>query len=336
VRFGTNSPTPWPPELPAGENPPPGGIIDYYLAKDASGPVKLEILDAAGKLVRSYSSDERILTPDPAVDPAAYNEICKRTPTAQDCALPLYWPAPQQVLSARAGAHRFSWDLHYDPIEGGGGGGGGGGGNGAVPHRTYPGVNSPWAPPGNYTVRLSADGKTYTQPLVLKLDPRVKTSSVALTQVASMTKEMHDGAAALHAAYTQARALVAELDKQSGDDVASFKAKVDSLAPPAPAGGGGRGGRGGGGGGGGGRGGFGAPSGPANLQSASAAMIAAVMPMQSAELPPTAAEVAAVAKAKTQSAEVLKKWNALKGPGLAALNAKRKAAGQPAITIPSN
>jgi hypothetical protein len=58
--------------------------------------------------------------------------------------------------------------------------------------------------------------------------------------------------------------------------------------------------------------------------------------MQSAELPPTAAEVAAVAKAKTQSAEVLKKWNALKGPGLAALNAKRKAAGQPAITIPSN
>lgn len=65
-------------------------------------------------------------------------------------------------------------------------------------------------------------------------------------------------------------------------------------------------------------------------------MIAAAMPMQSAELPPTASEIAAVAKAKAQSAEVLKKWNALKGPGLAALNAKRKAAGQPAIAIPSN
>ena len=37
VRFGTNDPTPWPPELPAGENPPPGGIIDYYLAADAVG-----------------------------------------------------------------------------------------------------------------------------------------------------------------------------------------------------------------------------------------------------------------------------------------------------------
>ena len=31
IRFGTNDPTPWPPELPAGENPPPGAIVDYYL-----------------------------------------------------------------------------------------------------------------------------------------------------------------------------------------------------------------------------------------------------------------------------------------------------------------
>jgi photosystem II stability/assembly factor-like uncharacterized protein len=333
VRFGTNAPTPWPPEVPAGENPPPGGIIDYFLAKDAGGPVKLEILDAAGKLVRSYSSDEKVLTPDPAIDPVGYNEICKRTPNAPNCGLPLYWPAPQQVLSARTGAHRFTWDLHYDPIEeGGGGGGGGGGGNGSVPHRTYPGVNSPWAPPGNYTVRLTAEGKTYTQPLVLKLDPRVKTSSVALSQIASLTKEMHDGAVALHAAYNQARALAGELDKQSGDDIAAFKTKVDSIAP-AQAAGGGRGGRGGGGGGGrGGRG--GAAAGPATLESASAAMIAAVMPMQNAEMPPTASQLEAVAKARVQSAEVLKKWNALRGTGLTALNAKRKAAGQPSITIP--
>ena len=63
-------------------------------------------------------------------------------------------------------------------------------------------------------------------------------------------------------------------------------------------------------------------------------MIAAVMPMQSAEMAPTASQVDAVTRARAQSAEVLKKWNALKGPGLAALNAKRKAAGQPAIAIP--
>lgn len=65
-------------------------------------------------------------------------------------------------------------------------------------------------------------------------------------------------------------------------------------------------------------------------------MIAAAMGMQSSEMAPTASQVAAVTKARAQSAEVLKKWNALKGAGLTALNAKRKAAGQPAITIPAS
>jgi hypothetical protein len=63
-------------------------------------------------------------------------------------------------------------------------------------------------------------------------------------------------------------------------------------------------------------------------------MIAAVMPMQNAELPPTASQLAAVTRARAQSAEVLRKWNALKGAGLTALNAKRKAAGQGAIALP--
>ena len=71
----------------------------------------------------------------------------------------------------------------------------------------------------------------------------------------SLTREMYDGAHGAHAAYLQARALVAQLDKATGADVAAFKAKVDSLAPPPPQGG--RGGRGGFGGGGGGRGGRG-------------------------------------------------------------------------------
>ena len=65
-------------------------------------------------------------------------------------------------------------------------------------------------------------------------------------------------------------------------------------------------------------------------------MIAAAMGMQSSEMAPTASQVAAVTKARAQSAEVLKKWNALKGAWLTALNAKRKAAGQPAITIPAS
>jgi photosystem II stability/assembly factor-like uncharacterized protein len=327
IRFATNPPTPLPPEVPAGENSLPGGIIDYFLAGNASAPVKLEILDAAGKLVRSYSSDEKVLTPDPAVDPVAYNEICKRTPTAPNCGLPLYWPAPQMTLSARAGTHRFSWDLRYNPVSEDGGGQQGG----AVPHRTYTNVNAPWAPPGAYTVRLTVDGKAYTQPLTLKLDPRVKTPVAGLAQLFALTKEMRDGAVAMRASYLQARGLVAELDKQSGADVAAFKAQVDSLAPAPVVGRGG--GRGFGGGGRGGRG--GGPPAPPTLESTSNAMIAAAMAMQNAEVTPTASQVDAVARARAQGVEVMRRWAALKGAGLTALNAKRKAAGQPLVLLPN-
>jgi hypothetical protein len=120
IRFGTNDPTPWPPELPAGENPPPGAIVDYYLPSGAS-EVKLEFLDKSGAVLRTYSSKDAVRSPDPATDPVAYNKLCQQTPNAPDCGLPLYWPAPPQVLKASAGMHRFTWDMHYDPLPGGGG-----------------------------------------------------------------------------------------------------------------------------------------------------------------------------------------------------------------------
>ena len=315
IRFAGNDPTPWPPELPAGENPPPGALLDYYLATDAS-QVTLEVLDLAGNVVRSYTSDDKARDPDPARDPANYNEICKRTPTAADCGLPLYWPAPSVALSTQQGMHRWNWDMHYDPIASSGGGAGG-----AVPHRTYPGVNSPWAPPGAYTVRLTVDGKSTRQPLTLRLDPRVKTPALALTQLATLTREMFDGARSAHAAYTDARALVAQLDKIPGADIGAFKAKVDSLAPAAAPGGGGRGGRGG----------AAVATAAPTLEGVSMAMLAAAMSMQSAEVLPTATQVAACARARSQLRGVMPRWNALKTTKLAALNARRKAAGQPVV-----
>jgi hypothetical protein len=63
-------------------------------------------------------------------------------------------------------------------------------------------------------------------------------------------------------------------------------------------------------------------------------MLAAAMAMQGADVAPTAREVAACATARAQSAAVMARWNKLKTIDLAALNAKRKAAGQPAIAIP--
>jgi hypothetical protein len=314
--------------VPAGENPPPGALIDYYLAVNASGPVTLDILDASGKTVRTYSSDNRLAAADPATDPDRYNTLCQQTPSLPDCGLPLYWPAPQMSISTQAGMHRFNWDMRFDPVSDAGGGRGGS--MGAVPHRTYSAVNAPWAPPGNYTVRLTVDGKKYTQPITVRLDPRVKTSAAALTQLATLSREMYDGAVAAHAAYLQARGVATQLNSATGDDLASFKASLDSLAPPPPAGGRGRGGFGGGGGG---RGGA-QPAGPPTLESASNAMLAAAMAMQGADVAPTATQVANAAKARAQEAAVMARWNRLRTSELATLNAKRKAAGEAPIVIP--
>ena len=228
------------------------------------------------------------------------------------------------VISTKQGMHRFSWDLHYQPIEGlqGGGFGGGDGGGNPVPHRTYPSVNSPWAPPGSYTVRLTVNGKHYTQPLTLKLDPRVKTPAAGLAQLASLSREMYTRAAEVHGAYDQARALSAVLDTAQGTDAKTFKARVDSIAP-APA-----------------RGGRAAffrrrgPAGPPNLESAASALMGAGMSMQRADATPTAVEVTACTSARKDAAAVMAQWNALRTRGLAAFNAKRKAAGQPVVKVP--
>ena len=298
VRFGTNDPTPWPPDLPAGENPLPGGIIDYALARDASAPVTLDIVDATGKLVRHYSSDDHVRNPNPALDPAAYDKLCQRTPAAADCALPLYWPAPPIRLSTRAGFHRFTWDLRFDPL-GEDPDQGDEGATGAVPHRTYELPYSPWAPPGTYTVRLTVDGKRYEQPIMLRLDPRVNMPAAALTELDTLTRELYDDAVLAHNAYAEARALVARVAD------AALKAKIEAVAPPESAT---RRPRGFGGGGPGGAGGAAQPT----LASVSQGAMAAAMAMQGAEVAPTAGQVAAAAKARADVKTMIQQWAALK------------------------
>ncbi|MBX9929078.1 MAG: hypothetical protein K2X99_09215 [Gemmatimonadaceae bacterium] len=305
VRFATNEPTPWPPELPAGENPPPGGIIDYLLPVDATGPVTLEIVDARGRTVRSYSSTEPVFEPDPGKDLAAYDEVCQTNPTAAYCGLPLYWPAPQYIISTKAGMHRFSWDLKYDPVspqdlipagdeEA----------TGAVPGRTYPQYNVPWAPPGKYTVRLTANGVTVTQPLTLVLDPRVRIAPAALARLTSLSEEMYFGAVETHRAFNEARALATRAASLSGAAADTLKAELELLAPT-------------------GlqrnirffrrRGAVATPS----LEAVSNGLQGAAMAMQAAEVAPTAAQVAAVTAAREQHRLVMTRWTAAKAKAAA-------------------
>ncbi len=313
IRFATNDPTPWPPELPAGENPPPGTSVDYYLLK-AADEVKLEFL-SGGKVIRTYSSKDPVRNPDPATDPFAYNQLCQQNPMLPDCGLPLYWPAPPSVLRTTEGMHRFQWDMHYDPLPGAGGGGrGGGGGNGAVPNnRTYPGVNAPWVAPGEYTVRLTVNGKSQTQPISVKMDPRVKITP-DVQQIFTLTTRAEDNARSAEAAYKDARTLLGKVNarpKSAAND--GLAKQLEEIAPAEPAaaggGGGGRGGRGGG------RGGAargGGAEAPPNLGSIGPELVASVQPMQASEMAPTAAEFEAANREEASYAALMAKWATLK------------------------
>jgi len=148
---GTDDGTPTQKDEPEAENPPNGAVLDYYLKTAAAGPVTIEILNASGATIRRFSSAD----PAPPVDPGtlAVNAI---------------WQRAQDPPSAAAGMHRFVWDLRPTPPAGGrggrGGGGGGGGGRGGLPPVAV----------GAYSVKLTVNGQTFTQPLNVKPDPRDK------------------------------------------------------------------------------------------------------------------------------------------------------------------
>ena len=169
VRWNNNTDTPLPPDEPAGQNPPDGAIIDYYIKNKTNGEVTLEILDAKGKMVRRYSSQDTLYK-IPEVD------------------IPLYWIRPQQVLSAEAGSHRFIWDMHYTPL------------NlppsypiAAIYKNTAPAPTSPWVMPGTYTVKLKVNGQVFSQPLIIKMDPRVKTSLNGLQKQHDLSMLCYEG-----------------------------------------------------------------------------------------------------------------------------------------------
>jgi hypothetical protein len=148
---GGDNGTPQPRDEPLADNPPAGAMIDFYLRRNASGPVTLEIIDPSGEVIRKYSSEDKF----PAVDPDRLN-------------YPPFWARTQEPLPATAGMHRWIWDYRPTPPQRGAGGPGGGGGGG------FFGRGAQSALPGTYTVRLTVNGKSQTAPLVVKADPRAR------------------------------------------------------------------------------------------------------------------------------------------------------------------
>ena len=313
VRWDMNTDTPLPPDEPGMPNPPDGAILDYYLGPDASGAVTLEILDSAGALVRRYSSTD----PETPVDLATL-------------AVPAYWVRPPHSLPATPGMHRDLWDMHYTPLAAAGGRGGGANyPMQAVLHDTAPSITSIWAAPGRYTVKLTVNGKSYSQPLTLKMDPRVKTAPLGLQQQFTLSKQLYDDANSVAKAQAQLRAIRTQLGQVKSsaqgsvaDAIAAFDQKAQAIEGAAA--GGGRGG------GGGGRGAIAA--GPETLGSATGSLASLIRLLEAADVAPTTQLAAAVADRRAALARVMARWTALKGTELAALNVQLKGANLRAVS----
>ncbi len=284
VRWNMNTDTPLPPDEPVAPNPPDGAVLDYWLGVPPAGPVILEIHDAAGALVRTFSSD------DPPDAPLPGRNI------------PDYWIRPPQRLSAAPGMHRFVWDLHEpDPV----------GVNfgypiAAVPMNTAKDPAGPWVLPGTYAVTLIVNGKRYSQPLTVRMDPRVKTPPLALVRQHTLSVRVVQGLKKTAAALEELRALRAKVRdaRAAASAPAEALAEFDRKAAALEGGGG-------------------APS----LTRLSGELASLYGTLQDADVAPTTQVLSAIAEREAALKGLMAKWATLRSTDLAALNARLRAAG---------
>ena len=167
IHQGSQNGTPLPHEEPQEKNPP-GGVLAYYWLKSApAAPIKLELVDARGTVTVCVASD----APVKPVDTEAIN-------------IQSYWLEPVPPPSAAPGMHRAALNV-APPVRAFGGGGTAPvpptadachpTGTAAPPPATAPagpGRALPSLEPGAYSVKLSVDGKIFTQPVTILSDPR--------------------------------------------------------------------------------------------------------------------------------------------------------------------
>lgn len=181
---------------------PQSGLVLHYWLKSKAKSVKIEILDANGTVIRSYSNK-------PEVEPVlAVGEFGGRS---------------SDTLSVLAGLHRTAWDLEHkgaDFIRDGQTDGGD--------------VRSgPTAAPGSYTVRLTVDGKTFTQTAQILADPRQTINQAELAKTHAFTLAVRDTISAVTRTVNQLRLVKKQLGERSellatGADTAKYSALLKS------------------------------------------------------------------------------------------------------------
>jgi photosystem II stability/assembly factor-like uncharacterized protein len=304
VRRNVNTDTPLPPEEPAGQNPPDGAVVNYYLKTNAREPVVLEIFDRAGKLVRRFRSDDR---------PEFVDE--------KELAHPTYWIRPPRVLPATAGMQRFVWDLHYPepkalrrefPIS-------------AIYRDTPRHPLGPSVLPGEYTLKLTAAGKTLTRTLRVEMDPRVRTPRAGLERQFALSSEAAEGMAETFdalAALKKLRAQIKDLRARPGlapalsDALAALDGKAAALETGATAAGSNA---------------TSATPAPPDFGQLHSSFSTLYNVLQQADAAPTTQAASAAADLRRRLGEAASRWNELKGREVEAVNAGLRAAGLPPL-----
>ncbi len=169
--------TPMPKDEPIAPNPPPGAYLDYAIGTASATPVTLSIYDAGGALVRRFSSTDAMRQVD----------LAKMSIAPE-------WIVPPEPLASGAGLHRFVWDLHYavpavldednpdDPDE----------------------RRGVWAPPGTYRIEMQAGGQSFTEPLAVLPDPRIKLAPESYARQFALARAIEDKRAQIATATAEA------------------------------------------------------------------------------------------------------------------------------------
>ncbi len=289
-------------QITAGENPPDGTVIDYFLGKPSSQAVTLEILDSQGKLIRRYSS-----VAQPEQTQAALEKQL----------IPLYWLSAPKNVSTEKGMHRWIWDLRYPaplsteheyPIA-------------AVAHKTPRYPLGPLVLAGQYSARLTTNGHSYTANFAVKMDPRVKTSPEGLRKQFDLEMQLSSAITQSSEAVFQARSVREQLQKIVGASNEALKGSIKALdeeisvvldGPKDSTGS--------------------ASAAPA-LGRANSNLIALYKEVEKADVEPTVAQSEAFTRTADELAATLKQWNELKNTELAALNRQLSASGMPEVRL---
>ncbi len=290
LQRSTWSDTPIAPDEPTAANPPAGAVLEYYLPHEAKGVVVLEVLDAAGAVVRRYASDDRV--------GLGAAELARQL-------IPPYWVEEPHALARSAGMHRFVWDLRYPaplaashgyPIS-------------AVPHATPREPFGPVAAPGNYRVRLTVDGRHFEVPLSLRPDPRVALAADGYAAELSLSRRLAtlltDATQALGASRSL-RAQLQALPKSAAvaDAIQATEARLAALLDTPEA----------------------ATAAPARLPGVQGHVEELYSAVNRADAAPTTAQLQATDAATAELAPLLAGWHGLEAE-LAALNARLHGAG---------